>query len=481
MAELKYVCLDCDKLDADITEAAERYDLNCTVYVIQNCKVIYGCSFGDGPSEAVLDCAGGMMLGLSVMALCDDGCLSLSDTVGHLISGGGEYGSLTVESLLKRNTGLPDPLRQRLLTEMYGDPEYYALDGDEQLRCEETAMLAGRDYVSAEQVLKSCDGLGGCDFAPSSADEILLRSIVTRAAGMSIEEYQRQRIFETSCAEVAAGVPQEQTGFITGSEGNPISYTPGDNTTGLYTVSEENLLMLLFSLAEAALLSGKTWDTVRKLAGGHTLPFSMSEGFLCGRSCAAGWSVDVMLEHASNIGAIIISKSPLPCRADGDVYRRFDLDVMGCINSQRIYPAGTRIERISARNITGVLAVETDPDQREFTASPAADIAMAAADRRQESFAITEHGVTVGLLSLTIDPAGNRARIKTLLIDRRYRRRRFGATAVYWAMGYLRHKQVREVVLCVQRRNHAARELYAGLGFEVRAVYPDALVMGLEI
>lgn len=149
---------------------------------------------------------------------------------------------------------------------------------------------------------------------------------------------------------------------------------------------------------------------------------------------------------------------------------------MGCINSRRIFPAHTRMERLSLRNLSSLLTLETEVDQKDYAASPAIDIASTAAERNRETFAATERGVTVGMLSLCTESSGRWARLETVLVDRRYRRRGFGRIMVRWAMSYLERKGFSRLTLCVSRNNLPAQSLYRSLGFELQGVYDSQFI-----
>lgn len=477
--------LDLDRLKADIRAAADKYpSLRCVVTVIcggRSERLTFGGMPAEDDAKFILDGAGGLLAGLSVIKLCEQDRLSPDHPVFRHISGREIPLSpdLTVERLLRRTSGLPDPMRQRLIPDMHSYPDFSSCDCDEQLRRETAAALAGRDFVSQ---LRLPNGLGspGSGFAPSSLDEALLCELIIRITGSTLEEYQLEHIFRPLGIEPVTGARTGTPGHIRGGDGQLVSFTPEENTAGLYTVTLSQLERLLAAIAGGELLSDDGQAIADGLSGPCSLPFSRKEGFLCGTSDAAGWTATFMV-WPSGEGILITSDYPLPVRDEDGVFRRFDLDISGCVNSQLVFPSRTRMERLSLRNVSRAAAIEREPEQSGFTSSPAADIALSAADKSRQTLVATEGSVTVGLLSFTIAPSGELARLETVLVDRRYRRRGFGRIMVSWAIRHLRQKGVRQLALCVDRRNLPAQGLYNRLGFELQAVYESVYVLSLSL
>ncbi len=471
---------DPELLKADIIAAAAKYQhLSCAVSVLHG-DTVERLSFGDIPfgedSRFVLDGAGGVLAGLSALILLEDGRLTLDEPVGrHLSSGGVSYPEgLTVRRLLERSSGLPDPLRQSLLT----DGHTLGSDSD-RLLAEASSLLTGRSYAAQAPLLERCGANPG--FAPSPMDEAALCRLVTRIAGEPPEVFHRERVFSPLGIKPLVGAHAGIPGHIQGIDGHPIPFTVPEEADGLYTVTLGDLEALLAAMAGRKLLSQSGWTAAEDIAGARTLPFGRRSGFLCGLSEAAGWTVLFLFEQESGIGILIASDRPLPTRREEGTYRRFDLDVLGCVNAQRVFPTRTRIKRLGQRDLSEVLALERLPEEYDFTASPAEELACAAADSRREVFSVRDSGVTVGLASLSLEADSRRAVLETVLVDRRFRHRGFGRIIVGWVIRFVREAGCRELTLCVHRRNSPALGLYLSLGFTLRAVYEGTFVLGLVL
>lgn len=471
---------DPELLRADISAAAAGYEhLNCAVSILNGGgfeRLFFGDISSGEDSRFVLDGAGGLLAGLSTLMLRGDGRLTLDEPVSSHLSPGGVSlpEGLTVRRLLERTSGLPDPLRQSLLA------DGHALDSDDdRLRAEASALLTGRSYAAQASLLDRCGANPG--FAPSPMDEAALHRLVTRIAGEPAEVFHRERIFFPLGIKPVTGVRTDIPGHIRGSRGNPIPFTAPEEADGLYTVTLRDLERLLAAMAGREILTEDGWTAAKDIAASRTLPFGRRSGFMYGLSEAAGWTVLFLFEQESGIGVLIASDRPLPTRREDGAYRRFDLDVLGCVNAQRVFPSHTRVKRLGQRDLHEALALERFPEEYDFSASPAEELAAAAVDSRRRVFSVTDNDVAVGLVSLSIDPDSRRAALETVLVDRRFRHRGFGRIIIGWAIRFARETGAEELTLCVDRRNAPALGLYLSLDFTLRAVYEGAFILGLTL
>ncbi len=480
------ISIDIRQLREDILAAAQQYDgLACAVLIAaggQTERLSLGGMSTEDDALFLLDGAGGMMAGLSALKLWEMDRLSPETPVFRYIPSKEMRlaPELNVERLLRRSSGLPDPMRSRLLPELYTDAEHTTLDEAERLTRETAALLSQRDYASMTKLAGSAADCTAV-FAPSSLDETLLCRITERISGVSIADFQQEHIFSPLDIMPQRGSHTPAPGHIGGAGDILPEFFVPEEAKGVYTVTLAGLECLLEAAVGDGLLSEEGWREAERLAGSCSLPFSRREGLLAGSSDCAGWTVTLLVERSAGVGVLVASDRPLPVRGDGGVYRRPDIEFAACINARRIYPAHTRMERLCARNVQGVMAIETDIHENDYVPSPVSALAVSAADRSRETFAASERGVTVGMVSLSTDLLTGRGVLETVLTDRRYRRRGFGRIMVKWALGYLRSKNMGDVVLCVDRRNIPAQELYSSLGFELRAVYEKVFVLGMRL
>lgn len=466
MTNKKY---DYEQLRSDICGCAAQYGLNCSLTCVCDDEVAFREEFGQTADcdRVVIDGASGLLLGLSIMLLCDSGLLSIDSPAERFVAPRELKlpADLTVERLLSRRSGLPDPIREKLFTRMHSQPEFAACDTETQRRAEREKLLKSRGYHIQVHLMGSSQPEVRAGFAPSSLDETLLCEIIARISGDSLCKLQLSCIFEP------LGIELRQD--VTASDGTPLP--------DLYSVSREGLERLLIALNRRELFSDETWKTAADIAGGAgSLPFFLRHGTLCGSAGAMEHHAEFILD-GNGTAVLIISQEPLRFMRENGVYRRFDIDVIDCLNAAVVYPSHTRMERLSPRNLAGALALSVHPEQSDFVAPPAFAAAQAAASKEQEVFVVSDGGVPVGMLTLSCDPTTAAGRLESLMIDRRFQRRGFGRIAVRWAVDYLRRREMSQILLAVHRDNSAAAALYVDAGFTPAEVHEDAVVMRLDI
>ncbi len=468
--------------------------LNCGIIVQAGDSSVSGkCGDFDLDCDFLLDSAGGFLLGLSAMKLVCDGKLSPKDAVSKYISDCESLfpPELTVERLLMRTSGLPDPLREHMLPEVHLLPE--TDHDDSQIICREhTAILQNRSFEHQRQLVKGMNGTGGCCMAPSLLEEAVLLEIIETAAGISIADYQQRNIFDPLGIKPRCGVHDKGSGSLAYAESEAVEYTAETETAGVLTLTFSELARLAGAMRTGFPMTGDCWNELlsRRLSG-QTLPYGRRQGVLQAHSSVCGRHVNIFIDRENDLTVLVTSKTPFLARPDGfGGYRRFDIDLIGYINRQRVYPAHTRMERLSHRNLPSALALSLEPEQQNYVAAPAVVIAEAAAQRHsktaaqaggREIFVITDSSITVGIISVDFEPLRGLARLDSLIIDRMYQRHGFGRIAVRWAINYSRREGCTKLVVCVDRRNIAARILYESEGFRLCGVHDSAFVLELGL
>jgi len=483
---------DIDDILEDICQAADIHEPCCLAAIACGENFCYA-GFGDIDLSGgmLLDAAGGFMPVLCALALVGQGELTPFDPVSmyippeELVLPEG----LTVTHLLRRAPGLPDPLRERLLPELHSLPEFAALGGDEMLRREHAAILRHRSFAHQVKLLDGKADAPCTSPAVSPLGDTLLCEIVRRISGRSLTDFAQEYIFSPLNITASPAIPEETVCCLSYAQSRTVEFSPPADTNDVFHISYDDLFKLTRAMGDGFPLSQKQWDVVIDAVPQlRSVPFVRRQGMLCAHSEICGTSVDIFTEEKSGLRVLIAAPKPLLPRLDGVIYRRFDTDVMDCINEHLVCPAHTRMERLSARNIPSASALSVNEGQRDFVAAPAVIIADASErcedavkNGGREVFVITDGGVTVGLLSLIYEPELQRGRLDSLLIDKRFQRRGFGGIAVDWVIRHLRRNGYGQVIVCVDRRNLAAHLLYEAQGFRLAAVHNSAYVMELDL
>jgi len=483
--------IDVNKLFSDILSCAESYGLCCGIYIQARDYSLSGnCSNFDLDCDFLLDGAGGFILGLTVMKLICDGKLSPNDPIDKYIPDCPLLfpPELTVAHLLQRTSGLPDPLHERMLPEIHSSLKGANAD-DRQMICREhTAILNHRSLDRQLHIIRDIDCSSCSGVTPSLLEEAVLLEIIEKVTGTAITDYQQRYLFDPLDINSRCGVHDKGTGRLAYAESVSVEYEANANAAVVYTLTFSELVKLANALMKGFPLTEGCWKELLacKLSG-ITLPYGRRQGVLRAHSSVCGRHTNIFIDSKSKLVVLVASRTPLLARPDGlGGYRRFDIDVIGYINSQRVYPTHTRMERLSHRNISSALSVSLEPEQQNYVASPAVVIAEVATQRRiglifqakrREVFIITDSDITIGILSLCFESTQKIARLDSLIIDRMYQRRGFGRIAVKWAAQHSQREGCSKIVVCVDRRNIPARKLYESEGFKISAVYDCAFVL----
>ena len=441
------------KLTHDLDRLAKEYDLRGCMVAVHDGGTIYRRLDNRTDQEYFVDGRSGLLLGLAVLMLYDDGDISLGHRVERFAP---EWvpvlprSRVTVVELLQHISGLPDGLRRAMARQL---PQK---EGEEAVRQEREFFLENRaPERQLEFLLEDGGCCGGWEPAPSSVDDSLLSLIVERVSGCTPEQLIAQRMFDPYKIEY-------------------------DESNGVFSLTACALEELLSGLTGGDLLDGYALGLAKRIASSHAIPFAKRDGLLWGSSYINGSTVELVLHPQSETGLVIALNCPMPWTTDNGVFRQLDTEAAGYISAQLVYPAHTRMERIKPKNLSSALAIHTDCADG-FTLSPAADMAHIYSDMNRWTFVATEGGVAVGLLSVCSEQPGESGRIDTLLVDSRFRRRGFGRIMCRWALEFLREKEMKWAFLYVNRENQPALQLYRSLGFELHETYEQTYVMKVRL
>lgn len=451
------------RLAEKIRTEAEKYELCCTI-VVSDGTTEQRMDLGGAGADDIyaLDGNAGFMLGLSVMLLEQDRQLSHCAPITDFIPAD-ELPETRAKSslmlLMLHRSMLPDPIHGALLPELHRSEEYALLDPEEAARREQMLIrscssLADRTAILRSRRLRISSGL-----APSSFDDTLLAELVERVSGLSLSEFQHRKIFE------------------------PLGISPAESEPGssVYLTSVSDLTAILNGLMSGQLLDRSHTATAHIYAmGGRSIPFGRRQEILCARSCVSGSTVEMLLDIRNGARVLVVSHSPLPEVRRFDRFRRLDLDVAQIMNAESFSAFSVVMKHLTTTELQDALAVEPADDQKDFVSTPAAAIAESMMNDC-ESFALSAGSTTVGIITLAHGPAPRTMLIDTLIIDRHYQRRGYGRAAVIQAMNYARKEEMRRMLVCVDRRNTAARALYDSLGFEICEVYDHAYVLIIDL
>lgn len=132
-----------------------------------------------------------------------------------------------------------------------------------------------------------------------------------------------------------------------------------------------------------------------------------------------------------------------------------------------------RLEPVTARNRSSVLALEVTPEQARFLATNAESLAEARTDGEARPRAILSGDKVVGFLMYDASD-DDEALVYRFMIDRRWQGKGYGGAALRAVLDEIGALgTVRVVAICYDPENEGARRLYARTGFVEKGLDED--------
>jgi len=140
--------------------------------------------------------------------------------------------------------------------------------------------------------------------------------------------------------------------------------------------------------------------------------------------------------------------------------------------------ARIRLEAVTPRNRSAILALELAPYQRGFVATNTESLAEAGEDDEAIPRAIVIDGHVVGFLMYSAPEDDDEAIVYRLMIDRSRQGRGLGRASIAKLLEDIASQsRVRRVLICYEPENEAARHLYASFGFMEMGLDEDGEMM----
>ena len=455
---------DYTSLGANLIEEAEKYTRSTALSLCAGGSVRRLCSDSVQGEYYLVDGADGMLLGLSLMALIDEGLLSCDDLVTDILPGEllPEMRDPTVRRLMRRVSGLPDPLHGVLLPELYSDPAFALLSEEEKAKRGRAAMLEHRSLERQMALLHSGKSILRLRRAPSCLDAAILTRAAERLIPDGLMNFQRERLL----------APLGITSLACQSE---------YEEKKIHALTLEQLERLAGALAGGEVQLSAECRALSASAGGkHSLPFFADRNVLCGHSEALGHTVEIFFDTAAGVSVLSASRRPPAVTRHGECFFRLDVDILYHMNAMGIFPRQPCLEPMNGQHFRDLACMRLENEQRDYVSSPVMLIAENVIQEYRDAktvYMITDSGTAVGALAVKRGVGAGRFVLDTLLIDRRFQRRGFGKAALRLVTDMLKGMDGRELTVCVSPSNTAALKLYESHGFELAAVYSDCLAL----
>lgn len=437
-------------------------------------------------SQYLLHAESDFILGLSVCLLIDQGKIKLKDTLDRFIPEYKQAHQITIEHLLRHNSGIPDFYYGGVMVELNQDETHQQLSEIERLRVEkqrhyEAARFETVMKLIGEKALDYVPGTAGLNGSESNG--IFLTEIVRRVTGMSVFEFQKQFIYEplgmdkvaltTAVDTVSYGV-QKETQLVR----IPLNFA----TTSVFAVTAEDMTKFLMAISNGELLSKRMWQTMMKYDEERTgLALENANGFDCGRIQFLGYGFYFYFSHKTGIAfASLVNEEQTFKWVDNQwhYFRRASREV---VEAAFTYPVAPKMVNLTQENLWAALNIKVLDDQLGYVLEAKASIAMGLVYKTKKPFVLTEGTRVIGLLVLDIDKKKNHYNIDIIQIDHRYQNRGYGKIMLNWAIDYLKAAGAKKLEIGVNRFNKAAQKIYFSAGFVEKSVYEEGMQLQMQI
>lgn len=494
---MKEIIIDKSKIADDISKIAERWDPSRIIGMYREGAQLYKGVFGYADRENGVPMnerstfcvwsGSAIFIGLSLLLLRADGALSFEDTIDRFIPAA-EYrhsDKIKIKHLARMRSGIPDYICGRLIRDLVADPAHSSLEPNERLCKERLYTLRNAGYSRALQLV----GNDELEFAPDARAEYsqtnfaFLAEIIERASGMKLMDFIEQRIFAPLGIEGSRrGNSADAVGHVCSNKRLWRIELPADST-GLLTLSFEDCEKLALALTDDKLCPEEAWREALDFdSEGCGIVFTEADGQAYIDASAPGCEICFYIDRPRKTCFFMLSNEENIIRLKNGLYRFFKRELRNYFSSVFIYPAHTRMEKLSGRNIWDAMDLSIKPEQEDFVMDARSAIALASTKRKAARvFVEKEGGRAIGLLILTVDAKTNDYGIETVLIDRRYQGRGFGRIMLQWALKYLKRVGARELYIGVNRHNVAAQNLYKSLGFVENSIYDEGMELRLKL
>ncbi len=481
--------IDREKLTMDIEAVCKEWDISGSFMLIKDGELLHENFYGFADREKalltkkesryLLHSESGLLLGLCAFILIDQGKMKLKDKLSAFIPEYKHAELITIENLLRSNSGITDFFYSKLMIDLDNDETYKSLSDYEKKRAEQKCFNMERNFKSVMALIGDCEleyASGTTGLNDSESNWLFMAEVVRRVSSMSVFEFQKQFIFE----------PLEMTQVKEGSEADTVSYTVYKETElvrmpldypveGLISATAEDLQKLLTALSSASLISKKMWKEALKYdEEGQGLVFENANGYDCARIEFLGNGFYLYFSHKTGIAFASLVNENQTVKCIDNQWHYFRRSSREVIEAAFTYPVAPRMVKLSTDNLWAALNIQVEEAQQGYVLEAKSSIAMGLLYKSKKPFVLMEGNRVVGLLVLDLDKKKDHYNIDIVQIDKRFQNRGYGKVMLNWAIEYLKNAGAKELEIGVNRFNLAA-------GFTPKSVYEEGMNLHMQI
>ena len=486
---------DTRTLNTTLKEVSSKWDLSGHTCIIQDQTLIghYDYGYKDRDQGIAMEKQGKYLfqleshffIGLGILCLIQDKVICFKDTIDAYLPEYPYGNKITIENLLKSNSGIPDFFRNKLMVDLQTNESYLALSDQEKIIFEKNYFHQHRSFKDVFEIIKDMP----LDYQPGTEDQdhsdtntVFLAEIIRRMTMDSVFKYLSDKIFlPLKMDSIKEGLHTDMVSYKNFRDEKLIRMPMDKAIFDVCTWTPNDLHQLLKALANKELFSFRMWKKILKLdSEGDGIIFSKVNGLYCANTTFLGFGCFIYFNQKKALGfASLANEEQMIKREDGS-WQFFRKDFRDKVSQLMTYPEDTKMLALKKDYFWDVLAIKISKDQHQFVLDVKSSVAMALMYKTKKAFVQMEDKVIVGLLVLDIDPKKNIYNIDIIIIDEKYQNRGYGKLMVQWAVDYLKEKGAKKLTIGVSRANPSAIKVYKNAGFKPKSINEGGMDLSLD-
>ncbi|MBI9013130.1 MAG: GNAT family N-acetyltransferase [Clostridiales bacterium] len=486
--------LDKVKIKQEIDKVSNDWNLSGNFILLKDGEILHNNHYGyanrelESPTKKdtkyTMDSNEMFFISLAVMVAIDEGKLKLSDSLREFFPEFKHRDKVTVEHLLRNESGLIDFYHEKLMVELEADATYLELSEHDRVRREKQVLYENRDFKKVYSLIESCD----LDYEPgtkkngSETNAVFLCEILKVVTDQEPFDYLKEHVFNPlNMSTVCRNQSHESLSYtvhkMTELVRMPIDY----EVDGLFDVTVEDMLKLLVAFSKRKIISKKLWKKALKYnEEGRGIIFANANGFDCTNTTFLGYGFYSYMNHKTGVAFASLVNEDQTFKYIDNSWHYFRRDSRETVASVLTYPVDTKMIKLNKTNFWNAMNITIEEEQNSFVLDAKASVAMGLMYKTKKTFVQMEGNLVVGLLVLNVDKKKDDYNIDIIIIDKRFQNRGYGKHMVKWAVEYLKKEGAKTLTIGVSRQNIGAKKIYMNAGFVPKSVYDGGMELVME-
>lgn len=483
-------------LSSSIDAVAKDWDFSGQFVVLKNEEILHQKSYGYADRENnvstqadslyLLHSESSFFVKLCILMLVDQGSLKLTDKLSKFIPEYKHSHLMTIENLMKSQSGIQDFFYSHLMVEHCELESYKALSEYDRVRSESHLYNQNYNFNTAFQLIgeKELEYVPGTsDLGESESNSLFLSEVIRRLTGMSVIAFEKKMIFEPLGMTVERDASLVNTiSYIEYKETELVRTPLESQLNGLLSVNIQDMTLFLKAIGTRQLLSEKMWQKVLKYdSEGNGLIFANANGYECADISFYGYGFYLYFNHSTGVAFANLCNEEQTFRFINSNWHYFRKDSREAVDSAFTFPVNTKMVKLNKENFWNALIISVEEDQVDYVLDAKSSVASSLFYKTKKAYVQMEGNRVIGLLVLDIDKKKNHYNIDIIQIDKRFQNRGYGKLMLAFAIDTLKAAGAEVLEIGVNRHNIGAQKIYMAAGFTPKSIYEGGMHLHMKM